>query len=644
MRKSRNSFALLCICFVALVAAFATTSLLESLPLVLASTTPATPKRGLFGRLSPKKQEEEEEETNDQKDKGEVTEETEKKKSSWQFFYKKNEDATTDNKEGDQSNKGEEEIDEASKQKEESSTEDKDEKSEKDDPDGAAADNKTDSESSEKDGGTEEEKGAEKKESDKKDAASAQDPLQMYRNSQLMTNQRFLSPGTIIYRSPSSPHPMQQQSPPGMPGQSSAVAAAAVVNLFAVATRLFFLRWVISKLAFEAESKSPVQHFMWECLNDKYIKDDEIWNRVLSRVPSTMKMSQRKWERTVKKMRPDALENNKRKPLKKTGLNKKEEDSKNQTLVVANSDEDPAQPEATPETSKTVVVMDFSTMDVAEPDFLRFADVVTFLVGSNSPRKQLFGKDPEVIMTLLSPGGEVTSFAFAAAQVARLRNAGWKVTVCVDRIAASGGYMIASQATQILASPFAMVGSVGVITQSLNFYEILKKYGIKSLVLKAGDNKNPITQFGEVTDEDVKTTQLDLDETHQSFIDLCRSRRPSLDPAVCNGRILSGDMALERGMIDRILTSDEYILEKISQGDLVMKLHLVSGNSERNMIANALQILPHLSNRFKKFVRGDNSLVGKLNASMDGNVASKVFQIVGIASMIQRAFARSSPF
>jgi len=635
---------LLCICFVALVAAFATTSLLESLPLVLASTTPATPKRGSFGRLSPKKQEEEEEETNDQKDKGEVTEETEKKKSSWQFFYKKNEDATTDNKEGDQSDKGEEEIDEASKQKEESSTEDKDEKSEKDDPDGAAADNKTDSESSEKDGGTEEEKGAEKKESDKKDAASAQDPLQMYRNSQLMTNQRFLSPGTIIYRSPSSPHPMQQQSPPGMPGQSSAVAAAAVVNLFAVATRLFFLRWVISKLAFEAESKSPVQHFMWECLNDKYIKDDEIWNRVLSRVPSTMKMSQRKWERTVKKMRPDALENNKRKPLKKTGLNKKEEDSKNQTLVVANSDEDPAQPEATPETSKTVVVMDFSTMDVAEPDFLRFADVVTFLVGSNSPRKQLFGKDPEVIMTLLSPGGEVTSFAFAAAQVARLRNAGWKVTVCVDRIAASGGYMIASQATQILASPFAMVGSVGVITQSLNFYEILKKYGIKSLVLKAGDNKNPITQFGEVTDEDVKTTQLDLDETHQSFIDLCRSRRPSLDPAVCNGRILSGDMALERGMIDRILTSDEYILEKISEGDLVMKLHLVSGNSERNMIANALQILPHLSNRFKKFVRGDNSLVGKLNASMDGNVASKVFQIVGIASMIQRAFARSSPF
>ena len=128
-------------------------------------------------------------------------------------------------------------------------------------------------------------------------------------------------------------------------------------------------------------------------------------------------------------------------------------------------------------------------MNVPDPDFLRFADVVTFLVGSNNPRKQLFGKKPEVIIILQSPGGEVTSFAFAAAQVARLRSAGWKVTISVDRIAASGGYMIASQATQILASPFAMVGSIGVITETLNFYETLKKYGVKSLVLKVRCNK-----------------------------------------------------------------------------------------------------------------------------------------------------------
>ncbi|OEU17335.1 peptidase S49, partial [Fragilariopsis cylindrus CCMP1102] len=172
----------------------------------------------------------------------------------------------------------------------------------------------------------------------------------------------------------------------------------------------------------------------------------------------------------------------------------------------------------------------------------------------------------EVIIILQSPGGEVTSFAFAAAQVARLRSAGWKVTISVDRIAASGGYMIASQATQILASPFAMVGSIGVITETLNFYETLKKYGVKSLVLKAGDMKNPITQYGEVSKEDIQNTQEDLEEIHESFINLCRLRRPALDLEVCNGRVLSGDRALEKGMIDRILTSDEYIMEKMSEG------------------------------------------------------------------------------
>ena len=100
----------------------------------------------------------------------------------------------------------------------------------------------------------------------------------------------------------------------------------------------------------------------------------------------------------------------------------------------------------------------------------------------------------------------------------------------------------------------------------------------------------------------MKITQEDLDETHQSFIDLCQKRRPALDPAVCNGRILNGDVALEKGMIDRILTSDEYILEKITEGNLVMKLHLVSGTHERNMIARALEILPHLTSKFMKFV------------------------------------------
>jgi ClpP class serine protease len=691
MKKSRNS-PRLHLCFTVVLAALAATSLLECLPLSSASTSAGTISassssngKGFFGRLSSKK-ENSDEEMSDDDDDSDVAEETKtKQKSSWQFFFRKNEDVATerterDQKSGDKQKESRDEEEEGKDKKSEQegvNVEDaENENSEKnDDRDGAVAKSNESPPSSDSKNGDgaeddfktskqvkndnndegEKERDAEQiKESGEKETnstqkESSQDPIQQYRN-QLM-QQRFRSPGTIIYRSAPSPYgsamEQQQHQQNGMLGQGQAMAAAAVVNLISLASRLFFLKWIINKLAFESESKSPVQHFMWECLNDKYIRDDEIWNRVLSRAPHSMRMSQRRWGKTVKAMGPNPpKQRNNNRHVKKNRNNKKSV-PKNQQLSVPTNDEKYQQqsaetkPKTPPETSKTVVVMDFSTMNAPQSDFLRFADVVTFLVSSNSPQKQMFGKTPEIILMLQSPGGEVTSFAFAAAQVARLRDAGWNVTVCVDRIAASGGYMIASQATQILASPFAMVGSVGVITEGLNFYEILKKHGIQSLVLKAGDSKNPITQFGKVTDDDIKTTQEDLDETHQSFIDLCRSRRPTLDPAVCNGRILSGDMALERGMIDRILTSDEYVLEKISEGDLVMKLHLVSGNSERHMVANALQILPHLRSRFKKFMFAGG---GKLNSVMDGDVASKVLQIMGLTSMIRRAIMRAGSF
>jgi ClpP class serine protease len=181
-----------------------------------------------------------------------------------------------------------------------------------------------------------------------------------------------------------------------------------------------------------------------------------------------------------------------------------------------------------------------------------------------------------------------------------------------------------------------------------------------NIFVQAGDMKNPITQYGEVSKEDIQNTQEDLEEIHESFINLCRLRRPTLDLEVCNGRVLSGDRALEKGMIDRILTSDEYIMEKISEGDLVMKLHLVSGRNEHNMISRALELLPHLSSKFKRFISTSSggttgsginaaAVVGRRNAStsmiqMDGNVANKVVQVVGLACMIQRAIARTGVF
>ena len=337
---------------------------------------------------------------------------------------------------------------------------------------------------------------------DKKNSTNNLTPAQQYRKQILIRQQQLAQPlggtGTSLYRSV----PLQQQGTPFYPGapnpstlptsQGQIMAAAALVNLLSLASRFFFIKWIINKLAFESELASPVQHFMWECLNDKFVKDDQIWNRVLFRKPHSVNGSQSKWKKVVTAMGPTHSDQNqksdrsKKKTKKNIESNNSKEASSYDEVVQVERDQ---KIKPSPETSKTVVVMDFSTMNVLDPDFLRFADVVTFLVGANTPRKQFFGKKPEVLLILQSPGGEVTSFAFAAAQIHRLRSCGWNVTVSVDRIAASGGYMIASQATQILASPFAMVGSIGVITETLNFHEILKKYGIKSLVLKVRTTK-----------------------------------------------------------------------------------------------------------------------------------------------------------
>jgi ClpP class serine protease len=209
--------------------------------------------------------------------------------------------------------------------------------------------------------------------------------------------------------------------------------------------------------------------------------------------------------------------------------------------------------------------------------------------------------------------------------------------------------MIASQASQILAAPFAMIGSIGVITESLNFHDALKSYGVKPLTLKAGDKKNPITSFGEVTDKDVKSVLADLEDTHHNFIELCRSKRPELDPDICNGRVLSGDKALESGMVDRILTSEEYIFEKMTDGDLVMKLHLISPESEHSRFLRVLQILPHIRQKIQSallFFSGGGRMVkfnGLQHAQMqlDTGAINNVVQGIALASMIHRAIQRS---
>lgn len=179
------------------------------------------------------------------------------------------------------------------------------------------------------------------------------------------------------------------------------------------------------------------------------------------------------------------------------------------------------------------------------------------------------GKD-EVVVRLESGGGLVHSYGLASAQLDRIRSKGIALTACVDKVAASGGYMMACVADRIIASPFAILGSIGVVAQLPNFHRLLKDNKVDFEVLTAGEHKRTLTIFGENTEKGRQKFLEDLEDTHGLFKDYVSERRPSLDIAeVANGDIWFGRRALEVKLIDEIKTSDEYLIEACERAEVV---------------------------------------------------------------------------
>ena len=177
--------------------------------------------------------------------------------------------------------------------------------------------------------------------------------------------------------------------------------------------------------------------------------------------------------------------------------------------------------------------------------------------------------EDEVIVRLESSGGMVHAYGLAAAQLARIKEAGLNLTVCIDKVAASGGYMMACVADKILAAPFAVVGSIGVVAQVPNFHDLLQKHDIDVEVFTAGKYKRTVTIFGENTEEDKQKFQQELEETHKLFKDFVRKYRPSLDvEQVATGEHWYGEDAITRNLVDALQTSDSYILEKMTDSEL----------------------------------------------------------------------------
>jgi serine protease SohB len=174
----------------------------------------------------------------------------------------------------------------------------------------------------------------------------------------------------------------------------------------------------------------------------------------------------------------------------------------------------------------------------------------------------------EVLLRLENAGGLVHEHGLAASQLVRIRERGIPLTAAVDKVAASGGYLMACVADRIIAAPFAIIGSIGVLAQVPNFRRLLDERGITVEQVKAGRYKRTVSMFGEVTDEDRDKLREELEEVHMLFRQMVARYRPQLDmERVATGEYWYGSRALELGLVDGVGTSDDWLLQAIERAD-----------------------------------------------------------------------------
>ncbi|MDG1582658.1 protease SohB [Pseudomonas sp. GOM6] len=198
----------------------------------------------------------------------------------------------------------------------------------------------------------------------------------------------------------------------------------------------------------------------------------------------------------------------------------------------------------------------------------------------------------EVVLRLESGGGMVHGYGLAASQLARIRQAGVPLTVCVDKVAASGGYMMACIGDKVLSAPFAILGSIGVVAQLPNIHRLLKKNDIDVEMLTAGEYKRTLTVLGENTEKGREKFQEDLDTTHELFKNFVARYRPQLNiDEIATGEVWLGISALNKHLVDELKTSDEYLAERAREAEL-FHLHFVQKKSlpERFGIAASVTV------------------------------------------------------
>lgn len=218
------------------------------------------------------------------------------------------------------------------------------------------------------------------------------------------------------------------------------------------------------------------------------------------------------------------------------------------------------------ESKKRLYVLDFDG-DIKASAVESMREEITAVLSVAKPQD-------EVVVRLESGGGVVHGYGLAASQLQRIREANIPLTICVDKVAASGGYMMACVADKIIAAPFAILGSIGVVAQIPNVHRLLDKSLIDVELHTAGKYKRTLTMLGENTDEGREKFKQDLEDTHGLFKRFVSTQRPQLDiEGIATGDTWYGSEALENKLIDQVMTSDAYLVSHYDAAEVIQVVY-----------------------------------------------------------------------
>ncbi|WII71558.1 protease SohB [Bdellovibrio sp. 22V] len=202
---------------------------------------------------------------------------------------------------------------------------------------------------------------------------------------------------------------------------------------------------------------------------------------------------------------------------------------------------------------KKIFVLDFEG-DIKASAVENLREEVTAVLTIATP-------EDEVVVRVESPGGVVHGYGLAASQLLRIREKQIPLTVCIDKVAASGGYLMSCTANKILSAPFAIVGSIGVVAQVPNFNRLLKRHDVEYKEYTAGEYKRTVSLLGEITEKGEEKFKQQLEETHVLFKSFVQKFRPNMNMSeIATGEYWYGDQALTKGLVDEIRTSDDYLM------------------------------------------------------------------------------------